>query len=104
VDGVQIGSYISRSPLLPTTSNNWIYCQNYKLKDGPHTLTLNATGTEKTFWFDRIEYVPSATVPLDNKTISLASPSDGDLHFSAGWGFGQTSQQGAHMTLDFVGK
>jgi hypothetical protein len=104
VDGVQIGSGISRGPSLPTISNNWIYCQNFKLTDGPHTLTLNATGREKTFWFDRIEYAPSATVPLENKTISVSGPGDEAFHFSAGWGFGQTSQLGASMTFDFVGK
>ena len=104
LDGDQIGSDISRRPSLPTSSNSWIYCQNFRLTDGPHTLVINVTATEKPFWFDRIEYAPSASEPLENRTISVSGADDPALHFSAGWVFGQTSQRGATMTFDFIGK
>jgi hypothetical protein len=58
VDGIAIIS----SPRLFDVQNNYyeICYANLPLGDGPHTLAVNVTVADnQTFWFDRIEYVPS---------------------------------------------
>ncbi|KAF9524883.1 hypothetical protein CPB83DRAFT_897551 [Crepidotus variabilis] len=42
--------------------NNWNFCEDLDVPDGLHTLTVNVTVSQnQTFWFDRIEYIPSQT-------------------------------------------
>ena len=66
VDGVGIDT----GSLIPYPENNWLLCSSYALADRPHTITVNATvAKSQTFWFDRIEYVPSSSVSLANETI-----------------------------------
>ena len=78
VDGVEIEPF-------EYTGNSWLFCHSNSLIDGPHTITVNVTVTNnQTFWFDRIEYVPSPGVSLANKVISVDSP-DPAMKFSDGW-------------------
>jgi hypothetical protein len=46
---------------------------------------VNATvAKNQTFWFDRIEYIPSTSLSLSNKTIMVTSP-DPAMQFATGW-------------------
>ena len=67
--------------------------------DGPHVLTVNATvAKNQTFWFDTIQYVPSASVPLASKAI-LVDSTDKALHYGAEWETrGDTTKMTAKMT------
>jgi hypothetical protein len=56
-----------------------------QLQDGPHFLTVNANVSEpQTFWFDQIQYAPSASVSL-NQSLLRIDPSDSAIQFSPGW-------------------
>lgn len=104
VDGVGL---VSDSPY-QYPENNWEFCRSTSLTDGPHTITVNATVTEsQTFWFDRIEYTPSTSVSLANKTI-LLNNLDPAIQFSTGWNdyaeIGNWTQtQGSLVALNFYG-
>jgi signal transduction histidine kinase len=66
--------------------NNWILCGAgpAQLQDGPHLLTVNANvGNEQTFWFDQIQYAPSANVSL-NQSLLRIDPSDPAIQYSSG--------------------
>ena len=76
--------------------------------DGPHILTVNATILKnQTFWFDNIQYLPSASVPLNQAAIIVDSL-DSQLQYGAGWGAlggsaNVTTQTGSIFTFDFIG-
>ena len=58
--------------------NNFELCFVNWLDDRNHTLTVNATPPNNlTFWFDRIDYVPSQHISLDQKAIGVASGGPG---------------------------
>lgn len=104
VDGVGIDA----GTPFPYPENNWLFCHSYALTDGPHTITVNATvAKSQTFWFDRIEYVPSSSVSLANKTITVDSP-DPAMQFGNGWNdyaeIGNWTQtQNAVFAINFIG-
>ncbi len=104
VDNVSVGA----APAFPYPENNWLICPETPLQDGTHTLTVKATVLRnQTFWFDRIEYVPSPNLSLANETI-LIHHSDPRLQFGTGWGrYGEfamgTSQRGAVFVFNFYG-
>jgi len=88
--------------------NNWVFCEADSLSDGRHTVTLRATVSQSTLWFDRILYSPSSSVNLDSSLI-LVDASDSAVHYSSGWqamrDIGQlTLQGGAKVTVDFSGE
>jgi len=65
--------------------NNWPFCSQDSLVDGPHTLTVNATVMKsQTFWIDNIQYIPSASVPL-NQTAVVVDSLDPQLQYGQGW-------------------
>jgi hypothetical protein len=110
VDGISIGA--TASMLFP--ENNWVFC-NHSLVDGPHVLTVNVTVLKnQTFWFDNIQYVPSASVPLDQAAI-VVNNSDSQLHYEPGWmpyavsdphtmqTVHLTVQNGSKLAFDFIG-
>jgi hypothetical protein len=91
--------------------NNWEFCSQDGLVDGPHILTVSATvEKEQTFWFDNIHYLPSASVSLEDAAVWVDSP-DSQLQYGAGWQplqgdagiANMTSQLGANLTFDFTG-
>ena len=67
--------------------NNWILCgagPAQLLEDGPHVLTVNANvPNQQTFWFDQIQYAPSANVSLNQSFLRIDS-SDPAIQYSRG--------------------
>jgi len=104
VDNVSIGS----AAPFQYPENNWGTCPETPVKDGHHTLTIQtAVAKNQTFWIDRIDYAPSPSLSLENKTI-LVPYSDAAIQFDNAWGnFGDfakgTQQNGAVMTFNFYG-
>jgi len=104
VDGVNIDS---GSPF-QYPENNWRFCSAYNLMDGLHTITVNATvARNQTFWFDRIEYAPSTSASLANKTVMLTSV-DPAIQYGPGWSSyanigNWTQRQGGLFALNFYG-
>jgi hypothetical protein len=73
--------------------------------DGHHTVVVNATvGANQVFWFDKIQYVPSAGVSLENKTIQLDRT---DLAITYGYGWDKSSYatqtRGSQLGCNFYG-
>ncbi|KAF8808509.1 hypothetical protein BYT27DRAFT_7334196 [Phlegmacium glaucopus] len=111
IDNVRID--VDMSALVANTSedpdNQQVFCSDNLLLDGPHIITVNATVQNRTFWFDSIHYVPSASVPLDQEAIYVNSL-DPQLQYGRGqWDylFGQipdsTSVTGATLNFSFIG-
>ena len=92
------------------TENNIMFCGSDSLSDGQHTITLQTTvqvGDSLTFWFDKLQYLPSSTMSLHSSFIVL-NANDPAIHYSYAWqdvkDDGMTAnQQGEKMTLDFNG-
>lgn len=104
VDDISIGP----TDPFPYAENNWVFCNHPNLVDGPHILTVNATVMKnQTFWFDNIQYSPSAGVPLDKAAIIVDSL-DSQLQYGDGWGAlggsaNMTTKAGSIFTFDFIG-
>ncbi|KDR73700.1 hypothetical protein GALMADRAFT_228152 [Galerina marginata CBS 339.88] len=87
--------------------NRLLFCEQDGLSDGPHTIAVNAhVSDQRTFWFDYIQYLPSASVPLDQATLSIDVP-DPAMQFGTGWstfspGY-KTSTAGSTFSFDFSG-
>lgn len=107
IDNISIGA----TTPFQFSENNWVFCSQNTLKDGPHTLTLNATVRKsQTFWFDNIKYVPSASVPLDGQAIlidnldpAVQSAFDSNWH-SLGGTANQTQSKNSAFTFNFTGR
>ncbi|KAF9053163.1 hypothetical protein BJ165DRAFT_1523887 [Panaeolus papilionaceus] len=91
--------------------NNWVLCSppdTLVLQDGVHLLTINVTvAKSQTFWFDAIDYEPSASVPLTDKAIVVEN-NDPELQFGPGWqslggSANMTGIQGSTFTFYFNG-
>ena len=92
--------------------NNWMFCEEENLMDGPHTLTVNVTVMQaQPFLFDDIQYVPSASVSLEDAAVRVDS-SDSELQYGAGWitvdgstnsKAIMTRQVGSNVTFHFFG-
>ena len=55
------------------SQNNWPLCIG-GFQDGPHTLTVNANvSNQETFWFDQLQYAPSASVSLNQSLLRIDS-------------------------------
>jgi hypothetical protein len=83
VDNISIGS----SPRPPASENNQILCGGGppQFEDGPHLLTVNASVlNQQTFWFDQIQYAPSASVSLNQSLLRIDSH-DSAIQYSPGW-------------------
>jgi hypothetical protein len=99
---------LSSSSTIPGVNrNNWLLCSLQNISTAaPTDLTVTASGsTDIPFLFDRIEYIPAASV--DNATV-LVQENDGQIQYDSGWNdfedIGkQTSVNGSTMTFDFVG-
>ena len=83
IDNTSIGG----SPAPATSDNNWILCGGgpSQFQDGPHLLTVKTNvSNQQTFWFDQIQYAPSANVSL-NQTFLRIDSSDSAIQYSSGW-------------------
>ncbi|KAF9561097.1 hypothetical protein CPC08DRAFT_664780 [Agrocybe pediades] len=104
VDGIEIGA----SSPFQFPENNWLFCSHDQLTDGPHVLSVNATvAKQQTFWIDKIHYVPSTEVSLDNQVI-LVDRNDPALQFDDAWTVLDvdrkiTTQTNSILTFQFVG-
>jgi hypothetical protein len=77
-------SSIGWSTAPSTSENNWILCGS-QFQDGPHVLTVKANvSNQQTFWFDQIQYNPSASVSLNQSLLRIDS-SDPVIQYSSGW-------------------
>lgn len=92
VDDISIGA----TTPFAFPENNWVFCDQDSLIDGPHILTVNTTILKnQTFWFDNIQYLPSASVPL-NEAVIMVDHLDSQIQYGAGW---QALGSTANMTL-----
>jgi hypothetical protein len=119
IDNTSIGSSLPPA-LIDGSQNNWILCGGGSglFQDGPHLLTVNANvSNQQTFWFDQIQYAPSASVSLNQSLLRIDS-SDSAIQYSPGWTFMEqpitynslegwnyslTSTTGATFTYQFSG-
>ena len=121
IDNTSIGwSLASAAPNKPGGSqNNWILCGGGpdQFQDGHHILTVNANvSNQQTFWFDQIQYTPSANVSLDQLFLRIDA-NDPAIQYSSGWSFSDypisytqingngssTQLPGATLTYQFSG-
>ncbi|KAF9524783.1 hypothetical protein CPB83DRAFT_909679 [Crepidotus variabilis] len=104
VDHISIGA----TDPFPYAENNWGFCNQDQLVDGPHTLTVNVTVAKKqTFWFDRIQYTPSPSASIENSIIYIEN-SDPELQYGPGWGAlggtaNLTQTKGSLFEFEFTG-
>ncbi|KAF9447284.1 hypothetical protein P691DRAFT_731767 [Macrolepiota fuliginosa MF-IS2] len=105
VDDVSIG----REPPFQFPENNWLLCDKTGLPDGSHTLRVDVkvVSPDHTFWVDQIRYVPSPTLPLDNKVILLDN-TDPAIKLDSQWSaLGGTANMTTHTNsialVDFIG-
>ena len=105
IDNISIGWNFSPGS---ENENNWVFCQNDQLLDGPHVLSMNVTVLhQQTFWFDQIQYLPSSDVTLYNSTLRVDS-SDPAVQYSSGWTelldiVNLTQSTGSTVTFQFFG-
>ncbi|KAF8805440.1 hypothetical protein BYT27DRAFT_7085298 [Phlegmacium glaucopus] len=98
---------INPIPPSPDPQNNWIFCEEDTLLDGPHIITVNVTVLKsQTFWIDKIQYLPSPSVPLDQAAIVVDS-GDPQLQYGQGWQVwyyaNTTTVTGSTFTYNFIG-
>ncbi|KAF5344751.1 hypothetical protein D9756_011075 [Leucocoprinus leucothites] len=105
IDGISIG----RDNLFEWAESNWRFCGRHDFADGNHTLRIEVTvqSPNHTFWLDQIRYIPSPTLPLDNKTI-LIENTDPAVQFDTQWGSlaenaNITTKQGSVARVTFIG-
>ena len=81
IDNISIGWF----PAPSESQNNWILCGSNQLRDGHHLLTVKANvSNQQTFWFDQIQYAPSASVSLNDSLLRIDS-SDPAIQYGNGW-------------------
>ena len=83
VDNTSIGW----SPAPSTSENNWILCSGGpgQFQDGSHLLTVKANvSNHQTFWFDQIQFAPSASLSLNQLLVRIDS-SDLAIQYGSGW-------------------
>ena len=101
LDGVNVDKTNQTSP--GDSENQLMFCQLLSLWDGPHAVTVSATvGGNQTFWFDKIQYIPSASVSLENKFIQL-DQKDPAILYGSGWSSYQTQTTGSLLVCNFYG-
>ncbi|KAH9484521.1 hypothetical protein JR316_0004003 [Psilocybe cubensis] len=104
IDNISIG----KTAPFQFAENNWLFCDQDGLLDGPHILTVNATvKKQQPFWFDNIQYIPSSSLSLDNAAVMVDSL-DSELQYGSGWNaLGTTANftqsPNAIFTYSFIG-
>jgi hypothetical protein len=106
VDGFNIG----REAPFNGAGNNILLCDTNSLQDGLHNLTIIVTVQSPThpFWIDKIQYIPSPNLQLDNRTI-LVENTDPAIQFDAGWSrlgdiANMTTTPNSVAQVDFIGE
>ena len=112
IDNTSIGWSLAPS----TSENNWILCSSGpgQFQDGLHLLTVIANVShQQTFWFDQIQFAPSASLSLNQLLVRIDS-SDLAIQYSSGWEYVDgsindisnisfTQTTGAVLTYQFTG-
>ncbi|TFK66653.1 hypothetical protein BDN72DRAFT_844043 [Pluteus cervinus] len=88
-------------------TNSWPLCSASNLADGNHQFDISVISLSQPFRFDYITYVPSPSVSLANKTITVDS-TDSGIIYSDGWSdlkgiVNMTQTAGATASFDFFG-
>ncbi|TFK66654.1 hypothetical protein BDN72DRAFT_880165 [Pluteus cervinus] len=88
-------------------TNSWPICSASNLADGPHSFVINVASLSLPFRLDYFTYVPSPSVSLANKTITVDS-TDSGVTYSDGWSdlkgiANMTQTAGATASFDFFG-
>lgn len=102
VDGVSVPSANVTAP-----ENRLLFCEKNGLSDGPHVITVDVTvSNEQTFWFDYIQYLPSASMSLNQVSLSIDA-NDSQIQYGTGWSpifpGNMTGQTGSTFSFNFNG-
>lgn len=105
IDGVDIGT----TDPFPFPENNWSLCEWKDGTPGQHTLTVRANSRGRTFWADRVEYVPSPNAIVPDGSVVSVRHTDYAIKLQSGWEpLGEdanvTRTQGATAEVEFVGE
>ncbi|KAH6902395.1 hypothetical protein BKA70DRAFT_1405051 [Coprinopsis sp. MPI-PUGE-AT-0042] len=98
----------SQEPLTNLPINLWALCFTNSTYEGDHVLTVSAVSTERAFFVDRINYVPSRESPPKSPTVAI-DPDDVAVEYLEGsWKTDKvagmlTQQAGAKMSITFTG-
>ena len=113
IDHISIGWSLSSNATIQFegSQNNWPLCTSgpAQFQDGPHSLTVKANvSNQQTFWFDQIQYAPSASVSLNNSFLRIDSKDSAIQYSAGGWLFVNSSTKDSTFpitgsVLDFGG-
>jgi hypothetical protein len=87
--------------------NRLLLCYDQELTDSQHRLSVRTNvSTGHTFWFDYIDYVPSASVPM--QSYMLIDNLDSAVTYGPGWkplldSASYTTTSGSECRLNFTG-
>jgi hypothetical protein len=109
IDNTSIGWSVSSSSIGNSSTielgsqNNWPLCEA-QFQDGPHSLTVNANvSNQQTFWFDQIQYAPSASVSLNQSLLRIDS-FDAEIQYTPAGVWNTTSSNVIFNIEEFPGK
>jgi hypothetical protein len=105
IDGESVGA----TPHFPFLENNWVFCDWKDGDPGEHTLTVQVTTQDQSFWVDSIEYVPVPEAIRENGQVVAIRHMDEAIHYGDGWktltDFAKyTNEGGAMVEFEFMGK
>ncbi|KAF9535461.1 hypothetical protein CPB83DRAFT_888173 [Crepidotus variabilis] len=107
IDGVQIQINIQPNPS-GNPINNYMLCDASNLVDRLHEVLVVPNGSLDSFFFDRIQYRPSANASLENQVLYVDS-FDPSMVFGDGWKgtdgawYSYTSTRGSTFEFEFTG-
>ena len=83
IDGV--GIELLSVPTSENGFNFWVLCGAFNFVDGSHLLNVIAkVSNQQTFWFDQIQYIPSASISLNQSLLRIDS-NDSQIQYGSGW-------------------
>jgi hypothetical protein len=92
---------------LSAAENRLLFCEKDGLSVGQHQISVAVTvSNQETFWFDYIQYLPTASVSLNNAALSIDF-TDSQIQYGSGWSSNNlgssTSQNAATLSFQFTG-
>ena len=92
---------------LGAAENRLLFCEKDGLSVGQHQISVAVTvSNQETFWFDYIQYLPTASVSLNNAALSIDF-TDSQIQYGSGWSSNNlgssTSQNAATLSFQFTG-
>ncbi|KIM39555.1 hypothetical protein M413DRAFT_12137 [Hebeloma cylindrosporum] len=102
VDGENVSTVTLSAP-----ENRLLFCEKDGLSVGQHQISVAVTvSNQETFWFDYIQYLPTASVSLANAALSIGF-TDSQIQYGSGWSSNNlgssTSQNAATLSFQFIG-